>query len=353
MELLNVVKNDASSDAIIYLFPQQDFLNNSQLIVNESEEALFVKNGMVVQIFKGGRYTLSTNNYPFLTTLKSKLIYGGQNPFNCKIYFINKSHKLELYWGTDSPMQVRDAEFGFMVSVRARGSYSIQVDNSKKFLLKLVGNNKSYWTKDDVEESFRTAFVTNIKALLSSHMQQLKHTILDIAPELVNLSQIAKVQLSEILSEYGLSLINFYISDVSIPENDPNYEKINNAYAEKGTMTIQGANWDKITSKEIMKDMAKSGGGSAGASLGLGLGAMGMFAGMGANTLQGINTTTQPFPEKTDGVSFCPDCGQKVSTGTKFCSGCGKKLSDKKVCPKCGTELKQDDRFCSICGEKV
>lgn len=162
MAIYSVIKNDGPGGTLIWQHLEEDFNNDSQLIVAENEEALFVKDGIIVQVFPAGKYTLNTNNYPFINSLRKKLT-GGVSPFSCKIYFINKAHSLELLWGTNPPMQINDPMFGF-VTVGALGSYSIQIKDSAKFFRKFVGSNESYITIETIQKSFRSAFVGIIKS---------------------------------------------------------------------------------------------------------------------------------------------------------------------------------------------
>src|SRR4030042_1216363 len=123
----DVIKNTGPGDLLIWLNGEEDFNTNSTLIVAESEEALFFKDGVIEQVFDGGKYKLSTNNYPFISRLRNVLT-GGISTFNCKVYFVRKAHSMEINWGTDSPIQVRDPVQGIATSVQARGAYKIQID---------------------------------------------------------------------------------------------------------------------------------------------------------------------------------------------------------------------------------
>ena len=377
MELYSIIQNDGPGKVLIWKCMNEDFNNHTQLIVAENEEALFVKDGIVVQTFGAGKYTLSTQNYPFINALR-KAVTGGKSPYTCKIYFVDKAHKLELFWGTDSPIQMRDPEFGFMVSVMSHGSYSIQVKDSKKFLVKLVGNNVQFFTATEIQTFFRTAFVTKIKTRLAQYMKTYRQTVLDLQTELESLSETLTPELNEILDEYGVKLINFYVSDVSIPENDPNYAKINDAYARKGRMRLYGDDYGRLTGEMLLENMSTSpsAGAAAGAGMGMGMGMMagGMMGGIASQVFAPINqsmqqgTQQQPAPSRggsryaprgnSGGAAapkgaFCPSCGTENQPGAKFCCGCGEKLAaDKCVCPQCGAEMTPTARFCSECGFK-
>ena len=375
-ELYSIIKNDRpTDDLLIWKHTKEDFNNNSQLIVMESEEALFVKDGVVVETIQAGKHTLNTANFPFLNGLR-KLVTGGESPFSCQIYFVDKAHKLEMLWGTDSPIQMRDAEYGFAVGVRARGSYSAQIKDAKKFFVKLVGNTMLF-TKEQLQEQFRTVFQTKIKVAIAKKMKECKYTVLDMNTELETLGENVQTELKEVLDEYGIRLVNFYISDISIPENDPNYQIINEAYARAHAgnieINVQGDKWGKLTAKELLKDVANnpSAGGAAamGAGMGVGIASAGIFNNLASQlftpaqgeivsqqqqTNSGASRVSRFAPKSTaseKNTLKCPKCGSEVIEGSKFCGNCGEKI-EQYICKNCGEKLAPGSKFCGNCGTR-
>lgn len=379
-ELFSVIKNDRPyDDIIIWKSSKEDFNTNTQLIVMESEEALFVKDGIVVDTVTAGKHTLKTENFPFIEKLQRK-IAGGVNIYSAQIFFVDKAHKLEILWGTDSPIQIRDAEYGFAVGVRARGSYSIQIKDSKKFFVKLVGNTEIF-TQESIADMFRTAFQMKIKTAISKEMKESKLTILDMNTELETISEKVQDNLAEILDEYGIRLVNFYVSDISIPMEDPNYAIINEAHAAAHAKNVeakvQGDDWGRFTAKELLKDIANNPGGAGGAAAmgaGIGVGAASagifnnlanqLFTPMGGNQSQAnMNNNvaqseprTSRFAPKTQAVKQtktikCPNCGKDVPEGSKFCAECGTKIEEI-VCKNCGKKLAPNVKFCPECGTR-
>ena len=169
MPIMSVIKNDAFGDMLCSKIPCEDFNIGSQLIVTEYEEALFMKDGIIEQVFTAGKYTLTTENYPFLTKLMSKMLTGGVSAYNCKIFYINKSHHLELKWGTGSPIRIIDPVWGIEVHVQARGAYTAVVKDGKKFFLKMVGANVAA-AESDIVKNFRTAFIQHISDTLADYL---------------------------------------------------------------------------------------------------------------------------------------------------------------------------------------
>jgi membrane protease subunit (stomatin/prohibitin family) len=276
----------------------------------------------------------------------------GVSAFNCKVYFVNKVHKLEILWGTDAPIPLRDAEFGFLVGIRANGAYSIQIDQSKKFLIKMVGNNVQSFSKEELSKYFRTAFSMQIKTHLASYMKSMKMTVFDMATEYNEIARDLTPVLQEIMDEYGVRLVNFYLNGISVPEDDPNYQAINQAYQRKAELTIQGKDWGRISSKELLKDVANNPGSgslaSAGAGLGMGIAAGGAMGNLAKNMFDPMSNV-----EEHDFVE-CGTCKTKNRVGAKFCNECGEKLSPgERKCKKCGALIKESSKFCDECGEKV
>lgn len=382
VELYSVIKNDRPSDELVWKCLKEDFNTNTQLIVMESEEALFVKDGVVIETFTGGKYTLSTENYPFISGLR-KLVSGGESAYSCSVYFVDKSHKLELLWGTDSPIQMTDAKYEFSVGVRARGSYSIQIQDAKKFFIKLVGNTFVF-TKEEIQNQFRTVFQTKIKVAVATVMKQSSLTVLDMNTELENIGEKVKEQLIDVLDEYGIRLVNFYISDISIPEDDPMYKIINETYAKSYAgnieLRVQGEGWNKLTAKELAKDLANNpgAGGTAavGAGIGMGVASAGVFGNIAnqlfsplsdqnannnnTNNVQQQQSRVSRFAPKSNTISpqetnsktkKCPTCGNNVPENSKFCGECGTKLEDY-ICKVCGEKVPTGSKFCGNCGTR-
>lgn len=369
----DVIKNTSPVNTLIWLNLEEDFNTNSTLIVAESEEALFFKDGIIEQVFTGGKYKLDTNNYPFISRLRNAFS-GGISTFNCKVYFVNKVHSMEILWGTDSPIQVRDPIQGIATSVMARGAYRIQVQDSKKFLLKMVGNSTPCMQEGELVLYFRNQFTQHIKSTIAKYIKSSNEEILGICSEQEMLAEKITDTIAEAFDEYGIRLVNFSIAALDIPENDPGRQKLEDAYAQRRQQQILGITWAQQESAEILHEVAQNPGTggevAAGAGLGMGMAAGSVFGTMAQqmfapmqNTMQQSQPqpqaasqnnrfvqTSQGAPSAAGGVK-CPSCGTENGAGAKFCNNCGTKLvQEKPKCPSCGMENAPGSKFCNNCG---
>lgn len=402
--IMNVIKNESMGNMLCYKVPCEDFNNGSQLIVAEYEEALFMKDGIVEETFTAGKYTLTTENFPFLTTLKSNLVTGGVSAYNCKIYYISKQDHPEKKWGTSEPINVLDPYWQTYLHVQGRGAYTIRVKDGKKFFIKMVGANRSA-SDDDLVRNFRTAFIQNISDELAAYLTSSTEEIIVVCNRKKQLADALTNTLQPVLDEYGVELVNFYIENIGVVD-DENLKSITRmrrerqermferqqniedermkyglskekaeadryvsgqaAQADYERMKIRdqdGNNgWARQEEAEILKTMARNEGSAgefAGAGMGIGMGlAMGgiskslmgdMFPGGNAN--MGL---ADPNPSQAAGVKICPKCNATVPEGMKFCGSCGSLIeTPKKKCANCGAEIPEGMRFCGQCGTPV
>ena len=207
----DVIKNSGPGDLLIWRQPEEDFNTNCTLIVMPGEEAIFIKGGNIEQTFDSGTYKLSTENYPFISRLRNAFT-GGISTFNCVVYFVRKAHSMEIFWGTDSPIQVRDPVMRIATSVQARGSYKVQVDNPGKFLTKMVGNNVPFLMQGELNNYFISEFQQHIKSSLARAIRSSNQEIMGICAEQDVLATQIQPILQEILDDYGLKLITFTIA---------------------------------------------------------------------------------------------------------------------------------------------
>lgn len=320
----DVIKNSGSGDLLIWRQPEEDFNTNSTLIVMPGEQAFFVNGGVVEQVFKeSGTYKLTTNNYPFISRLRNAFS-GGISTFNCVVYFVKKAHSAEIFWGTSSPIQVRDKLLGIATKVKARGSYKIEVENPVLFMEKLVGNNVPFQTQEDLNRYFMNEFQMKIRSVLTQALNETEAELLGIEGRIKEFSGIIEPSIQEMLSDYGLNCVRFVIAALEVDDDElrrkydeigmDNIAKIREAQVDMAVMTAMGDNWQKLQAAQILKDLANNPGAggiaAGGAGIGLGVAAAGVFGGMAQQLMSPMNvgaqqTTPQPVqPQVTPSGRF-------------------------------------------------
>ena len=366
---LSVIKSDnnagsygaMSADDVFWKVPFEDFNIHSKLIVGESEDALFYKNGVVLEVFSGGEYDLETNNYPFLSRIRN-MLSDGISVYNARVYYINKAHKLDNRWGTDSPIQVVDRKYNIATSVLARGAYTLQIVDSKKFFLKVIGLNQNRLTAADVISEFRAPVSQKIKSTIGNVIRSMDDEIIGICSRQEDVAEMVTPQLQPVFDEYGIRLVNFYIEALDVA-NDESRRILEEARTKRATTQIEaegekarldtlGITWAQSESASIMHDAAKNeGGGMVAAGVGLGFG---VAAGANAFNMAGQTMTPldggQQQQQQQAGTIKC-SCGENIPANSKFCPYCGIKINQ--FCPNCGNKLLPGVRFCSECGSKI
>lgn len=382
MEIVKVVKYNGGPDVFAWKFPSEALGTWTQLIVNESQEAILFKEGKVLDVFKSGRYTLDTPNIPILSAFM-RIPFGGKSPFAAEVWFVNKVNSLDIKWGTSTPIQLQDPKYGIFISVRSFGQFGIKIEDSKKFLTKLVGTLPILGS-EEISRYFRGVYVTKVKDAISSYITKKRISVLEINSYLEEISEHMEKQLEPVLEQYGIRLVNFYVNDINIPEEDSGVKKLKKALSEKARMDVIGYNYQQQRSFDTLEKAAENPGMSAnlmGAGMGVGMGmAMGAPIATGFNEASrnldmsftqrekkecpnchakidkeekfcsecGFDTLKVANTSKREPV--CINCGAKITATMKFCSECGEKI---KTCPNCGAGMRENDKKCSICGFEV
>ena len=178
MAVIDILKYEGSKDILIWKHPNTEFNNNAQLIVNESQQAIFLNDGAILSIYGPGKHSLETSNLPFVKTLL-KIGTGGKTLYNTELYFVNLTEQMAIKWGTNSKISYLDPEYGFPVEIGACGQMSIAVDNASKFLVKLVGTDKQL-TREQLTDNLRSFLVNRVKTVIPSYILQNKINIFQI-----------------------------------------------------------------------------------------------------------------------------------------------------------------------------
>lgn len=377
MAIVEVVKYNGKPNVMAWKYPSEELGTWTQVIVNETQEVVFVKEGKVLDILGPGRHTLSTENIPLLSKIIN-LPFGGKSPFTAEIWYINKIFALDVKWGTAPAIQLQDPKYKVFVPVTAFGQFGIKVDDSKKFLTKLVGTLPSF-DHDVMVKYFRGLLVSNAKNVISGYLVNKNISILEINAYISEISEELEKKLKPELEKYGIELVNFYVTSIEAPEDDSTVIKLKEALSKRAEMDIVGYDYNTARSFDTLESAAKNEGSGAnlmgaGIGLGMGLGVGGQFGGQMSSISSKIDTTggkktTEKIKcnkcgsEVDENQKFCHECGEKIGNfckecgaklarkGQKFCPECG--ASQAFTCPKCKKEIDEKSKFCPECGEKL
>ena len=338
---------DNTSNTLVYRFPvkDQEIKNGAQLIVRESQAAIFVHEGQIADQFPPGRYTIDGGNTPILSKLGAWK-YGFNSPFKAEVYFVNTKQFTDLKWGTPNPVMMRDTDFG-MVRLRAFGIYSIRVSEPQAFIKEIAGTN-SHFVTEDVEGQLKRTLVSGF----SDALAESKIAALDLASNYDELSKLTRDKLNEEFNTFGLQLTKFIVENISLPQ------EVEAAMDKRTSMGVIGdvGRYTQFQAADAMRDAAQnpSGGAGTGAGLGAGFAIGNAMAGAMTDALKQSkgNEAAAPAQAPTASGPACPQCGSRNNAGAKFCVECGTKLGAAK-CANCQAELPPGAKFCNECGQKV
>lgn len=313
----DVIKNSGSGDLLIWRQPEEDFNNNSTLVVMPGEVAIFINEGKIEQVFENGTYKLNTENYPFIGRLK-RMFSGGISTFNCVVYFVRKADSKELLWGTPSPIQVRDKVWGILTNAKAHGAYKVRVTDPVVFLEKLVGNNVQAQQQEDIFSYFEQEMTSLIKTSLSKFLNSIQQELIGLDSQLQELSNQLQPQVNTAVTPYGLECITFSLANLDIDTSKydaldeaqiAKIAKLRAAEGDKGVMDILGDKWGTQQAANILTILAGNPGAggvaATGAGLGMGMAAGGAFSYMAEQMLAPMNPgaqqSSQPFNSEPSG----------------------------------------------------
>jgi len=339
---------DDSSDTMLYRFPVrgQEIKNGAQLIVRESQAAVFVHEGQIADVFGPGRYTVEGGNTPILSKLGAWK-YGFNSPFKSEVYFVNTKQFTDLKWGTSNPVMMRDADFG-MVRLRAFGIYSMRVADPRELIKQIAGTNARFVT-EDIEGQLRRTMVSGF----SDALAESKIAALDLASNYDELSKFSREKLQDEFKSLGLELTKFVVENISLPQ------EVEAAMDQRTQMGVLGdmGKYTQFQAAQAMRDAAQNPGGGAGLGAGLGAGfAVGnAMAGAMTDAMKQRGATmseTSGGAAATAATVKCVKCGADLKADAKFCNECGASQAPAK-CANCQHELKPGAKFCDECGTKI
>lgn len=389
MKIFDVIKYEGDNSTFVWKHPCEDFNCLSQLIVHENQEAIFFMNGQALDMFGPGRYTLKTQNIPIIGKLLN-LTTGGLNPFHCEVYFINKSEQMAIKWGTDSRIQFIEPTYKFPLSIGASGEMSLQVNDSKKLLVKLVGTENNL-SQQGLVTYFRAFLMTRVKTYMAQIIKSESINIFEIDEKLNQFSQEIKKLLIPDFDDYGITLKTFLVNRVMKPDGDAQYEKfkelhfrqyadiaeakikqqteIINAETEAQKTVIdskakatkrsqEGYTYQQERGFDVAEKVAENEAVGEFNNMGIGVGTMagvgGAVGGMvGGMMNDAVNSATKSQPTSIENIRYCEKCGAKLPENADFCEECGEKVvKEKGKCTQCGYKFERDSKFCPKCGKK-
>jgi membrane protease subunit (stomatin/prohibitin family) len=350
----------------------------AQLVVQETQWAVFFRDGKALDVFGPGRHTLTTLNVPILSKFIN-MPFGGTSPFRADVYYVNRKVFTDMKWGTKEPVLFRDSEFS-MIRLRAFGKYAVKVADPQLFIATFVGS-AGVQDSDGVESYTKDMIVARLNDVLGENMK----TILDLAKVYDELSEALKARVKDDFKKYGLELVDFLIGAITPPEEVQKVIDERSGMAAVGNMNA----YMQFKAAKSMEEAAKntSGGAGGGMSMGMGAGMGMMIPGMvGQAMAQAQQAAAQQAPPaataagstqilcaacgrpNAPGAKFCDTCGKPMQLtgplcpackatnvpGAKFCNTCGKPMTPTTVtCPSCNTENLAGAKFCSACGKPI
>lgn len=391
-KIAEIIKYEGDNSTFIWKHPCEDFNSLTQLIVHESQEAIFFMNGQALDLFGPGRYTLETQNIPKIGGFLNRTT-DGETPFHCEVYFINKTEQMNIKWGTDSKVQYMEPTYGFPLSIGASGEMSLRAEDSRKLLLKLVGT-EDFLSQAKLVGFFRAFLMTRVKTYIAQVMKANSINIFEIDENLSLFSASIKNLLVADFADYGVALEQFFVTNVVKPDGDKQYEKFKELHfrqyadiaeaklrqqtdiiyaqteaqktiiesqaiatkrAQEGYTYQQERGFDvaeKVAENEAVGEFTNMGVGF-GTMAGVG-GAVGGLVGGMMNDAMGSAMNPAPVapaaPAQAGG--FCENCGAKLNPGAAFCEECGTPAAAADTCQNCGYKFERPGKFCPKCGTK-
>ncbi len=298
---------DDSQSTMVYRFPVQgqEIKNGAQLIVRESQAAVFVYEGQAADVFGPGKYTIDGGNTPILSKLEAWK-FGFNSPLKSEVYFVNTKQFTDLKWGTANPIMLRDADFG-IVRLRAFGAYSMRISDPQTFIKEIAGTN-AHFQAEDIEGQLKRSIVSEF----SDALGELKIAALDLAAQYKEIGETIRAKINEDFKTFGLEVMKFYVENISLP---PEVEAALDKRASMGAI----GNVDqymKFQAADALRDAAQNeGGGGMGVQMGAGF-AMGNQM---VNAFSGQNQQQQP--QQNQGQTAPPNNAEVSVTVTSEPAG--------------------------------
>lgn len=355
MAIINCVEwQPQSNDIFAWRYPEENLTTFTQLIVRESQEAVFFSKGQILGKFGPGKHTLSTENLPVLHNLFG-IPFGKKNPFTAEVWFVNKAAPLTIDWKTSS-VRIMDADYGQMLPIVAQGRYGVKIRDAEKFLVKLVGTLNSF-DSEQLTDHFMGPLVAKTNSAIVTYMTANHVGVMQIAAYLDQLSTFISEPLKQFWDEYGLDLTGFYVTSVDLDTSTPDGKKIADAMSDRSAQNIAGYTWQQKQSFGTVNNAvqnSRGGIGMIGAAMMMGGGINGN-PGMGSammtpNGNGNFSQQSGSSPINQKATVFCSRCGKSFPSSNRFCPHCGDPYNP---CPVCGRDNDVNARRCAVCGASL
>lgn len=279
---------DEMKDELVHRFPEKgsgDFRIGSQVIVRESQTAIFFRDGAALDVFKAGRHTIATANIPLLVGLIGKA-FGDRTPFTSEVFFVSMREFLDRKWGTPQPipMQTPGVGLGWLL-LQGFGTYAYEISDPQQFVTQVVGTQASFRTSE-IENDLKSRLLRSMSDMLGEMKGQYS-TVQDLIAMQEELSAGVRAKVQDDFEARGLTLKSFVIANLS--PSDSSAEKL------RGMGLLDVATYTQLQAADAMRDAAQNEGGGAGLTAGIGAG-IGIGNVMG-QALQGAAASGQPQPQ--------------------------------------------------------
>ena len=383
--IADIIGYEGDNETFIWKHPCEDFNSGTQLIVHESQEAVFFMNGQALDSFGPGRHTLTTQNMPLVSGFFNR-VSGDTTPFHCEVYFINKTEQMAIKWGTSSKMEYMEPTYGFPIQLGACGEMCLRVANGRQLLIKVIGTEHGI-LQNQLVEKFKAFLLLRLKNYMVSLIKQEKINIFEIDEYLERISDEVKAKLQADFADYGVALEKFAVINIIKPEDDKNYRRYKDLHfrqyadiaeaklrqqvgiIEQQTKAqqmvieseglarkraLEGYTYQQERQFDVAERFAENEATGELANLGIGMGMIsGIGGAVGGNVggMMGAALNQASVPPPADSLK-CSQCGAALTANVKFCPECGQKQGEP-ICPKCGTKIAPGTKFCPECGEKL
>lgn len=371
MAIIDCIIWQPQGDEVIYAYryPHSNLSTYTQLVVQESQEALLFSKGQLMGKFGPGKHTLNTENLPVLRGLYG-IPFGGKNPFTAEVWFVNKVQTFAIDWQIDK-MPLHDPDYQTQLPLVACGQYGLKVVDAEKFLIKFVGTKYTFTESDMTSQSYGE-FCSKAKSTMLQFMISNNIGYKKISAYLDPIGQNLREQMQPFWADLGLELTKFYVTSIDIDKSTEEGRRIVEAISQQASMSITGHTWQQEqmfdTANGAINNLGGMGGNGGGGLLG-GLMAVQMMSGMagGGGALGGgmmqpqygqptfggnNNLPNMPTPGGQPQVArakevYCAGCSKKFTADQAFCPNCGKRY---RPCPNCGSDNAESAKRCVSCG---